>query len=193
MFKRKYEFKPDKTDAGALSKLYITKKQRLGIYKWLLTALVLVVLLVIQDVILSQVTLFGASVPVVTTAMLLVCMLHGSEAGSVFLLISATLYCFSGSAPGTYVIALLTIIGSLTAILRQSYLYDHFGSIFLCTGFAAMAYTLCLFALGCFLGYTTVSRLGSTLISGAISLAVIPLLYPIFKAISNIGGQAWKD
>lgn len=193
MFKRKYEFKPDKTESGALSKLYITKKQRQAIYKWLLMALVLIVLLVIQDVILSRVTIFGASINIITTALLLVCMLQDPETGSVFLLISSAVYWFSGSAPGSYVIALLTVIGSLLAIIRQSYLYNHFGSFVLCTGLASVAYELSLFAIGCFLGYTTVSRLNGALISAAVSLVIIPLLYPVIKTISNIGGETWKD
>ena len=42
IFKKKHEFKPDKERSGALNKLYITKKQRRNIAKWLLMALALV-------------------------------------------------------------------------------------------------------------------------------------------------------
>ena len=44
LFKKKNEFRPDKTHSGALSKLYITKKQRAALLKWLLMALVMVAL-----------------------------------------------------------------------------------------------------------------------------------------------------
>ena len=50
MAREKYEFKPDNVGTGLLSKLYLTKKQRQALLKWLLYALVL---LVLQDVQLS--------------------------------------------------------------------------------------------------------------------------------------------
>lgn len=193
LFKRKYEFKPDKTEADALSKLYITKKQRQAILRWLLIALVLVVLSVIQDVILSRFTIFGVTLNIVTAALLLVCVLQSSQVGSIFILIGATFYWASGSTPGSYVIALLTVLGILACIVRQAYLYDHAGSALLCAGVAVMLYELVLFIIGCFLGYTTLSRFTDTLIAGGLSFAVMPLFYPIFKAISNIGGESWKD
>ena len=193
MFKRKYEFKPDKVNSGALSKLYVTKKQRQTILKWLLMALVLVVLSVIQDVILSRVKIFGASLNLVTAALLLICVLQDPEVGSVFILAGSVGYWASGSAPGPYVIALLTALGILICILRQAYLYDHAGSVLLCAGGAVMLYELAMFVIGCFFGYTTLSRFSGALVSGGLSFAVMPLLYPIFKTISKIGGETWKD
>ena len=41
---KKNEFKPDKPQSGVLSKLYLTRKQRQSILKWLLYSLVLLVL-----------------------------------------------------------------------------------------------------------------------------------------------------
>lgn len=193
LFKRKHEFKPDKTESGALSKLFITKKQRLAVLKWLLMGLVLVVLSVVQDVILSRVTLFGANINLVVAALLLICMLQDSETGAVFILIGSTLYWASGSAAGPYVIAVLTVLGVLLCILRQSYLYNHFGSVILCSGLAVMLYEIILFAIGCFLGHTTASRFMGAVIGGGLSFCVLPLLYPLFKAISKIGGETWKD
>lgn len=193
LFRRKHDFKPDKTRAGILSRLHITKKQRQLLLKWLLTAVALTVLSVIQDVVLSRVSIFGAGLNVLTAALLLVCILQTPNAGSVFMLIASTLYWGSGSAAGPYVIALLTVLGSLMCIVRQSYLYSRFGSVLICTGVCVVLYELGLFAVNGFLGYTTVSRIGSTLLSGGLSFAVVPLLYPIFKAISKIGGQSWKE
>lgn len=193
MFKRKYEFKPDKTESGALSKLYVTKKQRLAILKWLLTAVILVALSVIQDVILSRVSIFGTTLNVVTAALLLICILQDPESGSVFIVIGALIYWWSGSATGPYVIALLTILGILAAIIRQAYLYSHFGSVMVCAGLAVVIYEICLFGIGCFLGHTSLSRFTDALIAGGLSFAVMPLLYPIFKTISKIGGESWKE
>ena len=39
LFKRKRDFKPDRTDRGLLFKLYITPLQRQKILKWVLMAL----------------------------------------------------------------------------------------------------------------------------------------------------------
>lgn len=193
LFRRKHEFKPDKTEGDALSKLYITKKQRQVILRWVLIALVLIVLSVVQDVILSRFTVFGVTLNIVTAALLLICVLQDSEIGSIFILAGSTLYWASGSTPGSYIIAVLTVLGILACIVRQAYLYDHAGSILLCAGVAVMGYELILFVIGCFLGHTTLSRITDTLIAGGLSFGVMPVFYPIFKAISNIGGETWKD
>lgn len=194
LFRRKNEFKPDRPYAvGFLSRLYLTKKQRLSIGKWLLMALVLVLLSVVQDVIMSRVTIFGAKTDLVSAAILMVCIMLDPEIGCVFTLVSASVYEFSGSAPGAYVIALITFLGLLLAIFRHSFLRAGFGAEILCTAVAVMLYQLGLFAIGYFLGHTTASRLPDFCVTGLLSLAVMPVLYPIFSAISNIGGETWRE
>jgi hypothetical protein len=194
LFRRKNEFRPDRPYAASfLSRLYITKKQRLTIGKWLLMALVLVILSVVQDVILSRVTIFGAKTDLVSAAILMVCIMLDPEIGCVFTLVSSALYEFSGSAPGAYVIALITFLGLLLAIFRHSFLRAGFGAEILCTAAAVMLYQLSLFAIGYFLGHTTASRLPDFCVTGLLSLAVMPALYPIFSAISNIGGETWRE
>ena len=190
MFKKKYEFRPDKERSGTLNKLYITKKQRTKILKWLLMCTMLVAISVIQDVIMSRITILGAHTDLLACAILLACIMLDPEIGSVFVLVSSSLFYFSGSAPGPYVIVLLTVLGILVAILRQSYLRYSFVSIALCTAAAVMVYELMLFAIGLFLGYTTVARLSNFCMTGVLSLACVPLLYPIFAAIRKIGGRA---
>ena len=193
IFKRKHEFKPDKERSGALNKLYITKKQRRNIAKWLLLTLVLVVVSIIQDVIMSRFTIFGSHTDLTVCAILLVCIMMDPEVGSIFVLSASSLYYFSGSAPGPYVIIMLTLLGVLIAILRQSYLRYSFISIFLCTAAAVMLYEIMIFATGLFFGYTTLSRFTGFCITGGISLAAIPILYPIFAAISKFGGETWRE
>ena len=193
MFKKKYEFRPDKERSGTLNKLYITKKQRTKILKWLLMCTMLVAISVIQDVIMSRITILGAHTDLLACAILLACIMLDPEIGSVFVLVSSSLFYFSGSAPGPYVIVLLTVLGILVAILRQSYLRYSFVSIALCTAAAVMVYELMLFAIGLFLGYTTVARLSNFCMTGVLSLACVPLLYPIFAAIRKIGGESWKE
>lgn len=193
MFKRKYEFKPDKIASGTLNKLYITKKQRLAFLKWLLLAAFLVFLCIVQDVALSQVRLFGASFDLMAAALLLACILLDPEIGSIFMLIGSLVYWFSGSAPGPYVVALLTVLGVFFAIVRHCYLHDTFGSALFCAGAALAVYEATLFGIGVFLGHTTVTRWADFAIKAAISLATMPLMYPVFVSIGKIGGESWND
>lgn len=194
LFRRKHEFKPDRPHgSGILSRLYITKKQRLAIGKWLLMALVLVLLSVVQDSIMSRVRIFGTTTDLVSTAIFMVCIMLDPEIGCVFALVSSCLYEFSGSAPGAYVIAMITGLGMLMAIFRHGFLRAGFGAVLLCTAVATLAYQLILFAICYFLGITTAAHLSQFLMKGLLSLAVMPALYPIFSAISKIGGETWTE
>ena len=193
LFRKKHEFRPDKTHSGSLSKLSFTKKQRLAIAKWLLMAFVMVILSVLQDVILSKLRLFGTTTDLVPCAIIMVCVMHAPDAGSIFALVSASLYWFSGSASGPYVIAILTVLGVAASVFRCSFLHKRFGSTWLCTAVSVMVYELVLFTVGLLLGHTTLSRLTDFVITGALSVAVAPLLYPIFFAIRKIGGESWKE
>ena len=62
---KKYEFKPDKPNAGLLSKLYLTQKQRKSLLKWTIYGLLLVFLSVLQDVLLCRISIFGATTELV--------------------------------------------------------------------------------------------------------------------------------
>lgn len=193
MARKRYEFKPDRTDSGTLSKLYLTKKQQLSLLKWLLFALVLLLLSVIQDVMLCRLDIFGAGTDLVPCAIFLVCILQGAESGSVFCLVSSMIYLFSGSAPGYYAPVLITFLGVAACIFRQSYLQKGFGSTMLCAGTAMILYELAVFAVGVFLGLTTPGRVGVFVLTGVLSLIAAPVLYPVFQSIGKIGGESWKE
>lgn len=193
MFKRKYEFKPDKIASGTLNKLYITKKQRLAFLKWLLMAVVLVLLCVAQDVILSKVRLFGATFDLLAAALILACILLDPEISCIFMLLGSLFYWFSGSAPGPYVVALLTVLGVFFGIVRHCYLHESFGSTLFCTAAALTVYEAAIFGIGLFLGQTTLTRWPDFAIKTGISLAAMPLIYPIFVSIGKIGGESWND
>ncbi len=193
MFRRKYEFKPDRTDSGILNKLYLTKQQRKTLFKWVLLAAALVVLSLLQDVVLSRVRIFGATLDLVACGILLCCMLFDPDVAAVFGLVSSMLYYFSGSAPGVYSIALLTALGVLLCIFRRSYLQRCFSATFLCTAVGVLVYELTVFAIGLFLGNTFPGRFGVFCLCGVLSVAAIPVLYPVFLSISNLGGESWKE
>lgn len=190
---RRSEFRPDKTGSGLLSKLYLTRLQRLNLLKWLLYALVLLVLSVLQDVIFCKMDIWGATVDLVPCGILTACVLFGTETGSVFTVIAAFLYLFSGSSPGYHVPALLTFLGVIAAALRQNYLQKGFGSVLLCAGSALLLYELLVFAWAFAFGLIPVSRLFPVFFTGVLTLVVIPILYPIYTGIQKIGGESWKE
>ena len=193
MFGRKYEFKPDRTNTGVLKKLYLTKRQRKSLFKWALLAAALVVLSLLQDVVFSRVRILGAPLDLTACGILLCCMLFDPDVAAVFGLVSSMLYYFSGSAPGVYSIALLTGLGVLLCIFRRSYLRRCFSATFLCTAAGLIAYEAMVFIIGLFLGSTILSRLWVFGLSALLSIVAIPVLYPVFLSISNIGGELWKE
>jgi hypothetical protein len=191
-FKRKHEFRPDKNRSW-LRNLYLTKQQRLNVLKWLLITAALVFLSIVQDVIMSRIRIFGTTTDLVAYGILLMCVILDPEVGCIFALVSSSVYLFSGSAPGPYVIALLTILGVIVAILRQSYLRYSFGSIYLGAVAAVILYEIALFLTGLFLAHTTAGAFPNFLLTGGLGAIVIPVLYPIFTAIGKIGGETWKE
>ena len=191
LFKRKRDFKPDSTGKGLLNKLYLTPRQRLTILKWMLFGLCLLVLSLVQDVLLCQMSIFGATTDLVSAGIFVIALLLDPDQSGIFALISSILYYFSGSAPGPYVILLLTVLSLMLNILRHAFLQRTFGSVLLSAGVGLVVYQLLIFLLGLFFGFTTFGRLPVFLITAGLSTAVCPLLYPIFLSVSKIGGETW--
>lgn len=193
MWKRKQDFRPDKTGADFISKLYITKKQRLNLLQWILFSVLLVVLSLLQDVIFCRLRIAGASTDLMAAGILLLCMMLTTDHCAVFAVVASTLYYFSGSAAGPYCILFLTGLGILLNIFRYSYLRKSFFSTLLCAAAALTIYELLVFCTGSFLEYTHLSRLPGFLITAGLSVAATPILYPFFLWIGNIGGDTWKE
>lgn len=192
MARRNQEFKPD-ARAGILKIFYITRQQRLNVLRWFLYAALCVVLLVIQDTMMSRVSFFGVSTDLAPMIMLLITVLVGTECGSLFILIASLVYWFSGSAPGPYCIALLTIPGVLATMIRQVFWRRGLRSTVLCAGVALMLYELVLFCIGLVTGLTLWSRAGVFLFTGLVSWALMVPLYPLVYRIGKIGGEPWKE
>lgn len=190
---RKNEFKPDKQPSVWLKKLYLSPKQRRSVLKWTLYSLFLLLLSVLQDVLLSRIQLWGATTDLVPCGIFLICLLAGAQSGSVFALIASLLYLFSGTAPGNYCIVFITVLSIVVTIFRQSYLQKNFAVAFLCCSVCLLIYELLIGIFGIFLGLTVSSRLGVFALTGVLSMATLPVLYPIVSAIGRIGGEAWKD
>lgn len=193
MAKKKVEFRPDSTGASLISKLYITPSQRKKLYRWLSYSAICIALLVIQDVILWRFELLGGVIDIVPAAIVLVCVMEGAESGGVFSLCASIFYYYSGSAPGAYCIALLVLPSVMVAMFRQNYLRRGFWGHWMCTAAAVMVYQMGVFLMAVFFGNTYFSHWLSFLMNGALGLAALPVVYPLLNAVSQIGGDKWKE
>ncbi|MBO5836491.1 MAG: hypothetical protein J6Q92_01190 [Oscillospiraceae bacterium] len=190
---KKNEFKPDKPRLGFFSKLFLTQQQRKTLLKWLLYALFLVALSVVQDVLLCRVRIFGATTELVPCGIFLICLAEGLEGGSVFSLVASGLYLFSGTAAGYYSIPLITALAVAVTFFRQAYLKKGFLATMLCTVFAVTVYEMLVFFIGAFLELTSLSRIGGFFLMAMMTNLAAPVLYPVVRAISTIGGNEWKE
>ena len=193
MAKRKYEFRPDNLKATLASKLYLTPKQRKAILRWFLLCAVLLMASVLQDVIFCRFRLFGATTDLVPCAIILICVLLGTNASALFVLLAALAYQFSGTSPGYYVIPLITVLAMLFSMFRESFLRKSFSSVMLSAGTAVLMYEMLLFVAGLAFGNTRIDRWSVFLITGGLSLITLPIMYPIVKSIAKIGGETWKE
>lgn len=191
--RRQKDFRPDPIEVSWKNRLHLTKSQRRHLLKWVLYGLILLLLSLVQDAVMSRVSYRSATTDLVPCGILLICLLESPDAGAIFALIGSSLYVFSGSAQGYYCIVLLTFLGVLLNILRHTLLSRRFRSIFLCMIVGLMVYELAVFAFGLFLGETYFGRLSIFLTTGILSIAAVPVLYPIAFSVSKIGGKEWKD
>lgn len=190
---RSYEFRPDALQASFLKTLHMTQLQRKILLKWLLFIAVWIVALTLQDVIMSQFSLFGATTDLVPCFILLTAVTIGSEQGSVFALIAALFYYFSGSAPGPYAVAYLTIYSIAGGLFRENFWRRGFASDVLCSAIAMLLYEISVFGSGVFSGLTGWYRFGVFLVTGLLSVLVMLPLYPLVSKIGAIGGETWKE
>lgn len=188
-----YEFKPDPKGTNYLKRLYMTRQQRMTILKWATYAMAGIFLLVVQDVIMSQIRISGATTDLPIAFILLVGIYEGLDNGSVFTLAAALFYWFSGSAPTPYCVALLCALTVLVGMFRQMYWHRSFGSIALCVCICIMLYEMILFVIGLLMGLTILPRAGVFALTGGISCITMLPMYPLVRAISKIGGVSWKE
>lgn len=187
------EFKPDPRQNSLSGLFHVTQLQKQRMLKWTLYVLTGILLLTIQDVIMSRVSIFGATTDLPVVFILLITVIEGVDVGSLFVLFASTIYYFSGSAPGPYCIGLLCAVGIIATLLRQAYLRRTKASIVICAGIALTIYEMGLFVVGIGLGLTRWDRVFSFLITAGYSFGVMVLLYPLINRIGLIGGTTWKE
>ena len=187
------EFKPDPRQNSLSGLFHVTQLQKQRMLKWTLYVLTGILLLTIQDVIMSRVSIFGATTDLPVVYILLITVIEGVDVGSLFVLFASTIYYCSGSAPGPYCIGLLCAVGIIATLLRQAYLRRTKASIVICAGIALTIYEMGLFVVGIGLGLTRWDRVFSFLITAGYSFGVMVLLYPLVNKIGLIGGTTWKE
>ena len=187
------EFKPDPRQNSLSGLFHVTQLQKQRMLKWTLYVLTGILLLTIQDVIMSRVSIFGATTDLPVVYILLITVIEGVDVGSLCVLFASTIYYFSGSAPGPYCIGLLCAVGIIATLLRQAYLRRTKASIVICAGIALTIYEMGLFVVGIGLGLTRWDRVFSFLITAGYSFGVMVLLYPLINRIGLIGGTTWKE
>ena len=191
--KHLYEFKPDPKGTTFWKKLYLTQVQRMRLLKWGLYTLLCVLLLVLQDSMLSAFRIFGATTDLAAAVIILIAIHEGIEKGGLFALLASTLYWCSGSAPGPYSIAYITILTIGATYIRQSLWRRSFGSTGVCAAAIIFLYELAVFGTGIFQGLTIWARLGVFLTTALMSCIAMLPVYPVVRVIGKIGGDSWIE
>jgi len=193
-FRRKsVEFKPDSFGSGWTNKFHLTHAQRDKAMKWGSIIGLCILLCMIQDVLMSQIHIFGATTDLMACIILLITVMEGVDTGSTFVLLASLLYYFTGSSPGPYCIILLPFLGIGASMFRQMYLHRGLIAITFCAGIALMLYEIGTYGIGLFLGLTHWARIFPFLITGGMSWALMLALYPLINKIGLIGGNIWKE
>ncbi len=191
--RRDLEFKPDVQKATWVKTTRLTKLQQLRLLRWTLYVLTVIGCLVVQDVIMSQFSILGATTDLPACGILLITVMEGTEIGSIFVLITSFLYYFSGNAPSAWCIFLLTFFGIGATLFRQMYWHRSKGSIILCSAIAVTCYELGLFVVGMGSELTHWGRLPSFMMTAVYSCLVLIPLYTLIYKIGLIGGNTWKE
>ena len=190
---RQNEFRPDPATSTWLKTRKLTRQQRLRLFKWLMYALIVIMSLVIQDVIMSQLRLFGATTDLAVGAILLITVIEGTDVGSLFVFIASILYWFSGSSPTPVSIILLTALGIGATMFRQMFWHRSRGTLTLCACLALTAYELGLFVTGLMQGLTYWGRLPAFLLTSVYTCLVMIPMYTLVYKTGLIGGNTWKE
>ena len=193
MFRKKNEFKPDRTDSGTLKKLFITKQQRLAFLRWFLFSIGLLALSLVQDVVLSRFHILDATTNLVCGGLFLMCLMMSVDSCAIFALCASVVYYFAGFSAGVHCILLLTALAVFLNIFRHNYLRKNIFSLVLCSAIGLLIYEVLCFLFATFLEQTNIYRIRTACVTVLLTTAVLPLLYPFFVSIGKIGGETWKD
>ena len=176
-----------------LEQFYLTPRQRRTLLKWLLHAVALVLLVVIQNVIFSRASLLGGTMDLVPTFIYCVTILQGPGSGTVFALCASVFYCLSGAVLGHIGVLTMTVGGTVLAAFRLAYFKRSFWSVGVLTALGVVFHVGLQFLLAVFLGVSPLNRYLQPIGTVVLSAAVYPVLYPLGLWLGKMGGQEWKE
>lgn len=174
-------------------KLFLTLQQKKSLLRWSLDALVFFLVLIVQNVIFSRITLFGCVINLVPGAILLIGLCASVESGCIFALCASLFWSFSGWVLGSVSVFLLPLFVALLGALRQACFPKTITSILLCCFIGMVGHEFIRFLAALFLDYTPWGYWYQALVTPCFSFLVCPVLYPVVRAISKIGGPVWSD
>lgn len=191
--RRAPEFKPDESGSSLRKLLHMTYVQRMTYLRWALYIAVSVLMLVVQDTIMSRVAILDATTDLAPAVIIVIAIIENCEVGSTYAFAASLFYYFSGSAPGAYCIAILTVCAMFGSMLRQKLLHRSVGTVCAVGTAAIVVYELLLWAFGLFLGLTRFSRVLIFLLTGLYSGVTMIPMYFLLAKIGSIGGNQWKE
>ena len=174
-----------------LDKLRLTRTQWKGFAQWVLYGLALVLTVVLQNVILNRIALFGLHINLVPCLVGCVCVIEGPDRGSVFALLAGLFWASVGGDYGFVSILVLTMGGMGIGLLLSGWLRVNVLSCVVLCLLLALVNDGIIFLLRLFLHTVRVPQywrisLPSTLISGVFC----PAYYYLFRVFHRVGGAA---
>lgn len=176
-----------------VGKLFLTVHQRQVLLKWVLMSLCYILLQVLQDVIFSRFRLLGGCPDVVPGFLLLVCMLQGPVSGGLFSLCCCVFRNLSGAVLGPVTIVMVAGGGMLLSIFRKAYLWRELIPTLACCVFGIFMNQAAIFGMGLFLKLTAPEQWVSAFGGFLGSTVMMILLYPLVRAVGQIGGNPWRE
>lgn len=172
-----------------LKHFHLTKNQWLGILKWSLYGLLTLLTLLLQTVVLSRTTQLRIKPTPLPVLIVCVCVREGPERGGIYAIVTALLWCFSGADYGNLSMAILPVGAILSAVLCRAVLTLRFLPTALCAFGVCLLNASIIFVFKLILPPTVaLDNYWRILLPGvALSMAFLPIHYPLVKCISRIG------
>lgn len=174
-----------------LKHVHLTKNQWKSILKWSVYCGVYLLVLLLQDVVLAKLPIFGAKLSPLPLYLVVVCIREGPERGGLFALLGSLFWYLSGVDYGNLSVAVLPIGAILSAVLCRAVLTVRLLPTCICCFAVSLLNESLIFAFKLILppGIGSEYYLRVLLPGVVLSLALVPPLYFAVKAIGRIGAQ----
>ena len=172
-----------------LKYFYLTKRQWLGILKWSLYGLLTLLVLLLQTVVLSPLSIFGAKLAPLPILIVCVCIREGPEKGGVYAILATLFWCLSGADFGNLSVAVIPVGAMLSAVLCQVYLTKRLLPTSLCCLGVSWINASAIFVFKLILPPSLAAdNYWRVLLPGVLlSMLFMPIHYALVKLIGRIG------